>query len=63
MPFNIVATPQNIRDQIKIVHKIIDSLPRERREVLEGEYLTLLNMLMPDGPPQDDWRAFQIRKR
>jgi hypothetical protein len=63
MPFrDIVATPQNIRDQIKVVHKMIDSLPPERREAIESEYLTLLNMLMPDGPPQDNWATFQIRK-
>jgi hypothetical protein len=59
----IVATPQNIRDQIKVVHRMIDALPPERRESLEGEYLALLNMLMPDGPPQDDWPTFQLRKR
>jgi hypothetical protein len=63
MPYrDIVATPRNIRDQIKAVHRMIDSLPAERREAIESEYLTLLNMLMPDGPPQDDWPRFQIRK-
>jgi hypothetical protein len=63
-PFkDIVATPQNIRDQIKVVHRMIDALPPERRESLESEYLALLNMLMPDGPPQDDWPTFQIHKR
>lgn len=63
MPFrDIVATPRDIRDQIKVVHKMIDSLPPERREAIESEYLTLLNMLMPDGPPQDNWPTFQIRK-
>jgi hypothetical protein len=63
MPFrDIVATPLTIRDQIKAVHRLIDSLPPERREAIEGEYLTLLNMLMPDGPPQDNWPTFQIRK-
>ena len=59
---DIVATAEDIRDQIKVVHKMIDSLPAERRQPLEGEYLTLLNMLMPDGPPQDNWPTFQIRK-
>ena len=63
MPFrDIVATPRAIRDQIKVVHKMIDSLPAGRSEALESEYLTLLNMLMPDGPPHDDWPTFQIRK-
>jgi hypothetical protein len=63
MPFrDIVATPRDIRHQIKVVHQMIDSLPPERRESIESEYLTLLNMLMPDGPPQDTWPRFQIRK-
>ena len=63
MPFkDIVATPRNVRDQIKVVHKMIDSLPSDRREAIESEYLSLLNMLMPDGPPQDNWPTFQIRK-
>jgi hypothetical protein len=57
-----VATPGDIRDQIKVVHRMIDALPPERRVAIEGEYLTLLNMLMPDGPPQDNWPTFQIRK-
>jgi hypothetical protein len=63
MPFkDIVATPRDVRNQIKVVHKLIDSLPLEHRDAIESEYLTLLNMLMPDGPPQDNWPMFQIRK-